>query len=56
MTENDEPVAESRPQAIWLTADERRIPVKVDIKTDIGRIVLKMRSYEPGGEPATTIP
>jgi len=48
MTEDGEPIAESRPQAIWLTADERRLPVKVAIQTDIGHIILTMKSYESG--------
>jgi hypothetical protein len=56
LLENGVPVADPRPQSIWLTADERRIPVKVDIKTDIGRIVLTMRSYEVEGRETASVP
>lgn len=32
---------------IWITADERRIPVRSQIKTNVGRIDIKIRSFTP---------
>ena len=32
---------------IWITADDRRIPVRSQIKTNVGRIDIKLRSFTP---------
>jgi len=46
--ENGEPVGKPQPQGVWITADERRLPVKVDMTSDIGRFVMSLRSHEVG--------
>lgn len=32
---------------IWITADEKRIPVRSQIKTNVGRIDIKLRTFTP---------
>jgi hypothetical protein len=48
------PTGDPEPSRLWLTDDEQRIPVKVDMGTAIGRILLELREYESGTIPAAT--
>lgn len=45
------PSGDPEPSRVWLTDDEHRIPVKVDMGTAIGRILLELREYESGAIP-----
>jgi len=48
--EDGKPVAKPQPQGVWITADERRLPVKVDMTSDIGRFVMTLKSHEVPGD------
>ncbi len=39
---------------IWLTADEKRVPVRAKLKTELGRVEIKLERYVPASPPAPT--
>lgn len=44
---NDRFIEQKGEMVIWISADERRIPVRSQIKTNVGRIDIKLRTYAP---------
>ena len=40
---------------IWLSADERKMPIKFEAKVKLGKVTGKLKAYVPGTEPWTAI-